>query len=170
MKKRVSPGAGRAIILIHARSISRLETAFGRCDLVQLASSVRGRGGGDLEQLATCSATHQRGGVRTELTLRCALIIRTPRRLAPCLSVGGQPEESRVPGRSSRLNLGLANRVRIGSGGRQGIRCRKGADGNSKACGQRNTRIECIQSGPRRELGCSWTRVSTAGHPFGEIA
>ena len=37
MKKRVSPGARRAIILIHARSISRLETAFGRCDPVQLA-------------------------------------------------------------------------------------------------------------------------------------
>ena len=36
MRKRVSPGAGRAIILIHARSISRLETAFGRCDRTQL--------------------------------------------------------------------------------------------------------------------------------------
>ena len=38
MKKRVSPGARRAIILIHARSISRLETAFGRCDLVELCN------------------------------------------------------------------------------------------------------------------------------------
>ena len=28
----------RAIILIHARSISRLETAFGRCDLVELCN------------------------------------------------------------------------------------------------------------------------------------
>ena len=36
MKKRVSPGARRAIILIHARSIIRLETAFGRCDRKQL--------------------------------------------------------------------------------------------------------------------------------------
>ena len=51
MKKRVSPGAGRAIILIHARSISRLETAFGRCDLCRLASSVRDLGRQHLREL-----------------------------------------------------------------------------------------------------------------------
>ncbi len=51
MKKRVSPGARRAIILIHARSISRLETAFGRCDLCRLASSVRDLGRQHLREL-----------------------------------------------------------------------------------------------------------------------
>ena len=51
MKKRVSPGAGRAIILMHARSVSRLETAFGRCDRRRLANSVRDLGRGDREQL-----------------------------------------------------------------------------------------------------------------------
>ena len=47
MKKRVSPGDRRAIILIQARSISRLETAFGRCDLVELANRTLCRGVGE---------------------------------------------------------------------------------------------------------------------------
>ena len=51
MKKRVSPGAGRAIILIHAGSISRLETAFGRCDLCRLANFLRDLGRQHLREL-----------------------------------------------------------------------------------------------------------------------
>ena len=53
MKKRVSPGARRAIILIQTRSISRLETAFGRCDLCRLANSVRDLGRLHLRELKT---------------------------------------------------------------------------------------------------------------------
>ena len=43
MKKRVSPGARRAINLIQARSISRLETAFGRCDRCRFGRLKSGR-------------------------------------------------------------------------------------------------------------------------------
>ena len=53
MKKRVSPGARRAIILIHARSISRLETAFGRCDREQLRNLLVHYSGGRPPQVLT---------------------------------------------------------------------------------------------------------------------
>ena len=62
MKKRVSPGARRAINLMHARSVSWLETAFGRGDLCKLASSVRALGRGTPPQLRNLLVHSSAGG------------------------------------------------------------------------------------------------------------